>query len=91
MLERMKRRAYAPIDANACFWRTYDGQEVDLVEEREGRLFGYECKLQVASGKFSATCNLPPATCHLQATSWQCGQTYVFFEQKCGKILRWFA
>lgn len=42
--ERMKRRAYASIYANVDFWRTYDGQEVDLVEEREGRLFGYECK-----------------------------------------------
>ena len=42
--ERMKRRAYAPIYANTYFWRTYDGQEIDLVEERDGRLFGYECK-----------------------------------------------
>jgi hypothetical protein len=40
----MKRRAYGSIYANVYFWRTYDGQEVDLVEEREGRLFGYECK-----------------------------------------------
>lgn len=26
------------------FWRTYDGQEIDLVEEKEGKLFGYEIK-----------------------------------------------
>ncbi|MBU2036024.1 DUF4143 domain-containing protein, partial [Patescibacteria group bacterium] len=26
------------------FWRTYDGQEVNLVEEREGKLFGFEIK-----------------------------------------------
>ncbi len=32
------------IYANAYFWRTYDQQEIDLVEEREGKLFGYECK-----------------------------------------------
>lgn len=44
VVERMKRRAYGSIYANVYFWRTYDGQEVDLVEEREGRLFGYECK-----------------------------------------------
>ena len=43
-VERMKRRAYASIYANIYFWRTYDQQEIDLVEEREGRLFGYECK-----------------------------------------------
>jgi hypothetical protein len=42
--ERMKHRAYAGIYANAYFWRTYDQQEIDLVEERDGGLFGYECK-----------------------------------------------
>jgi len=26
------------------FWRTYDQKEIDLIEEREGRLFGYEFK-----------------------------------------------
>ena len=44
VIERMKRRAYASIYANAYFWRAYDQQELDLVEEREGKLFGYECK-----------------------------------------------
>jgi hypothetical protein len=43
-MERLKYRAYTALPANACFWRTYDQQEIDLVEEREGRLFGYECK-----------------------------------------------
>ncbi len=42
--ERLKRRSYAPIHANVYFWRTYDQQEIDFIEEREGRLFGYECK-----------------------------------------------
>lgn len=28
--------------ANNYFWRTYDCQEIDFVEEREGKLFGYE-------------------------------------------------
>jgi hypothetical protein len=35
---------YASLYANVYFWRTYDRQEIDLVEEREGKLFGYECK-----------------------------------------------
>lgn len=26
------------------FWRTFDGKEIDLVEERDGKLFGYEFK-----------------------------------------------
>ena len=43
-VERLKRRAYTSIYANTYFWRTYDQQENDFVEEREGRLFGYECK-----------------------------------------------
>jgi len=26
------------------FWRTWDKKEIDLIEEREGRLFAYEFK-----------------------------------------------
>jgi predicted AAA+ superfamily ATPase len=44
VIERLKYRAYSAIPANMYFWRTYDQQEVDLVEERDGRLYGYECK-----------------------------------------------
>ncbi len=44
VVERMKFREYHRIEANQYFWRTYDGSEVDLVEEREGRLYGYEFK-----------------------------------------------
>jgi len=44
VVERLKYRTYAAIPANMYFWRTYDQQEIDLVEERDGRLFGYECK-----------------------------------------------
>jgi hypothetical protein len=40
--ERLKKQEYGKIYANNYFWRTWDGQEVDWVEEREGRLFGYE-------------------------------------------------
>jgi predicted AAA+ superfamily ATPase len=43
-VERLKRRTYYPVHANAYFWRTYAGQEIDLVEERDGGLFGYEAK-----------------------------------------------
>lgn len=42
--ERMKLRSYSSIVANTFFWRTYDQKEIDLVEEREGDLFGYEFK-----------------------------------------------
>lgn len=47
--ERMKKQEYNRIMANNYFWRTYERQEIDLVEEREGRLFGYEIKHGKAS------------------------------------------
>ncbi len=44
MIERRKANELAGRSANTYFWRTYDQQEIDLVEERDGRLFAYECK-----------------------------------------------
>lgn len=44
MMERLKYRSMKGIYANVYFWRTYDQQEVDLVEERDGNLHGYEFK-----------------------------------------------
>lgn len=42
--ERLKKRSYENIYGHMYFWRTYDGAEIDLVEERDGKLFGYEFK-----------------------------------------------
>ncbi|MDP4008470.1 MAG: ATP-binding protein [Candidatus Peregrinibacteria bacterium] len=44
VMERLKKQHYEGPHANNYFWRTYDQQEIDLVEEREGKLFGYEIK-----------------------------------------------
>lgn len=44
VVERFKKRSYKGIYSNSYFWRTYSQQEIDLVEERDGKLFGYECK-----------------------------------------------
>ncbi|MBI5676286.1 MAG: ATP-binding protein [Nitrospirae bacterium] len=44
IMERLKRQEYLQIAANNYFWRTYDRKEIDLVEEREGNLYGYEIK-----------------------------------------------
>ena len=44
IVERLKYRQYHNLYASQYFWRTYDGSEVDLVEEREGKLYGYEFK-----------------------------------------------
>jgi hypothetical protein len=29
---------------NSYFWRTYQKEEIDLIEESEGRLIAFECK-----------------------------------------------
>lgn len=42
--ERLKHQSYKRILTNNFFWRTYDRQEIDWIEEREGNLFGYEFK-----------------------------------------------
>jgi uncharacterized protein len=42
--ERLKYQNYTGMLVNNFFWRTYDQQEIDWVEEREGRLLGYEFK-----------------------------------------------
>jgi uncharacterized protein len=43
-MERLKTKLYKRIFSNDYFWRTYDQQEIDLVEERDGKLYGYEFK-----------------------------------------------
>lgn len=42
--ERIKKQEYLKIFSNNYFWRTYEKKEIDLVEERDGKLFGYEIK-----------------------------------------------
>jgi len=42
--ERIKYQKYSRMIVNNFFWRTYDQQEIDWLEERQGKLFGYEFK-----------------------------------------------
>lgn len=42
--ERKKMWQIKMQKTNQYFWRTYDQKEVDLVEERDGKLYGYEFK-----------------------------------------------
>lgn len=44
MTERLKKRSYMNIHGYSYFWRTYEQREIDLVEERDGKLFPYEFK-----------------------------------------------
>jgi len=41
-IERIKKNSYLNKDINSYFWRTYQQQEIDLVEEEAGKLSGYE-------------------------------------------------
>ncbi len=49
--ERMKLLNYQSAFTNTYFWRTYTGAELDYVEEREGRLHGFEFKYGERPGK----------------------------------------
>lgn len=51
MIERIKRNSYNKYYTNKYFWRTYEQQEIDLIEENSGKLFGYEFKWKSKSAK----------------------------------------
>ncbi len=53
VIERLKKQQYLEMFSNNYFWRTYDQKELDWVEEKEGKLFGYEFK-------WNKTCSKPP-------------------------------
>ena len=42
--ERIKYQSYTGMIVNNYFWRTYQQQEIDWIEEREGKLHAYEIK-----------------------------------------------
>jgi len=42
--ERIKKLHYDGIWANSYFWRTSQQQEIDYIEERDGKLYAYEFK-----------------------------------------------
>ncbi|MEW6772749.1 MAG: DUF4143 domain-containing protein [Bacteroidota bacterium] len=42
--ERVKYQYYKRMNVNNYFWRTYTQQEIDWIEERNGKLYAYEFK-----------------------------------------------
>lgn len=52
--ERLKFQHYHAMAVNNYFWRTHDMQEIDWIEERNGRLYGYEFKFTEPSRKLNA-------------------------------------
>ncbi|HLP94864.1 MAG TPA: ATP-binding protein [Saprospiraceae bacterium] len=54
--ERKKTLHYKGIHANTFFWRTQDQQEIDYVEERDGKMWAFEMKWSAkAKPAFSKT------------------------------------
>jgi predicted AAA+ superfamily ATPase len=52
VMERIKRAGNLRRFTGFYFWRTYDQHEIDLVEEQDGQLCGFECKWSAkAKGK----------------------------------------
>jgi predicted AAA+ superfamily ATPase len=54
--ERLKRNAYTGWYGRSYYWRTYQQQEIDLIEEIDGEFYGFEFKWnKFAKAKFSKT------------------------------------
>lgn len=49
--ERLKIQKYQGIYANNYFWRTWEHQEIDWLEEREGEIYAYEFKWKSGQAK----------------------------------------
>jgi len=44
VIERLKTRAYTSVLARDYFWRTWEQKEIDLIEDRGGKIHAYEFK-----------------------------------------------
>lgn len=53
VVERIKKQSYQKLYSNNYFWRTWEQKELDFIEEREGKLFGYEFKYSSEKNKSS--------------------------------------
>lgn len=74
IVERMKKLGYAQKIFSFYFWRLSSGAEMDLVEETEGKLHGFEFKYGKKAVKFpnSWTAGYPKATATLiNQNNWQ--------------------
>jgi predicted AAA+ superfamily ATPase len=49
--ERIKNNAYQGYHPQYFFWRTYDGQEIDLIEAQNGKIQAFECKWKKSNVK----------------------------------------
>jgi uncharacterized protein len=65
--ERIKKTMNEGLFTNHFFWRTYDRQEIDLIEEHDGNLQAFECKLSKSKTRIprAFSDNYPGAQFHL--------------------------
>jgi len=49
--ERLKKQNYMEAFSNHYFWRTYDQQEIDLIEETDGQIHAFEFKWGIKDAK----------------------------------------
>ena len=54
VIERQKTLAYTGRRSRTFFWPTHTGAELDLVEERDGMLAGFEIDLQGRRGRIAS-------------------------------------
>ncbi|MEO7266030.1 MAG: ATP-binding protein [Ferruginibacter sp.] len=52
LAERIKFNSYSGKNVNSYFWRTYDQQEIDLVETQNENIAAFECKWMDGKVKF---------------------------------------
>jgi len=67
--ERLKLQHYRKIYVNNYFWRTWQQQEIDWLEEREGQLFAYEFKYAPKKIKTPTTFKTAYPNSHFQVIS----------------------
>lgn len=60
IMERIKRDQSLQIYKNYYFWRTYEQQEIDLIEEHGGNLKGFEFKVKSGKAKANQFLNTYP-------------------------------
>ena len=60
IMERIKRDQSLQIYKNYYFWRTYEQQEIDLIEEHGGSLKGFEFKVKSGKAKANQFLNTYP-------------------------------
>lgn len=76
--ERKKYLSYNNIYANSFFWRNHAQQEIDYIEEREGKLFAYEIKWDKSKVKFPKSFLEAYNECETNVITFQDYESFIF-------------